>query len=101
MNNFKELNNLVINWASEKGIFTKATSMNQALKTLEETTELLEAVNNNDSAEIKDAIGDILVTIIIQAHMNGMDIVDCLDSAYNVIKNRTGKMINGKFVKND
>lgn len=43
--------------------------------------------------------GDQLVTLIIGAHMNGLNLIDCLESAYNVISKRTGKMINGQFVK--
>jgi len=50
-------------------------------------------------AVVKDAIGDIMVTLIIQCKMQGMDLQDCLESAYNVIKNRTGKMVDGVFVK--
>jgi NTP pyrophosphatase (non-canonical NTP hydrolase) len=46
-----------------------------------------------------DALGDILVTIIIQAEMQGLKLEECLESAYNVISKRTGKMINGTFVK--
>jgi len=95
MKNKKE----VLDWAKEKGILDKATPMSQALKTLEEVNELLVAINNNDNAEKKDAFGDILVTIIIGAELCNMDIEDCLESAYNVIKNRTGKMIDGQFVK--
>ena len=50
--------------------------------------------------EVKDGIGDMQVTIILLAHMVGMDSVDCLESAYNEIKGRRGKMENGFFVKN-
>lgn len=89
----------VIEWAASKGILDKATPLTQALKTLEEVTELLQAMNNNDPEEVKDAYGDILVTIIIGAHMSDLDIEDCLESAYNIIAKRTGKMINGTFVK--
>jgi|TARA_R110000744_G_scaffold152312_3_gene266320 NTP pyrophosphatase (non-canonical NTP hydrolase) len=86
-------------WAEEKGILDKATPMAQALKTLEETTELCTAINNNDRPEIIDAIGDIMVTLIIQAKMQDLSLEKCLESAYNVISKRTGKMINGQFVK--
>ena len=86
-------------WAEEKGILDKATPMAQALKTLEETTELCTAINNNDRPEILDAIGDIMVTLIIQAKMQDLSLEKCLESAYNVISKRTGKMINGQFVK--
>lgn len=89
----------VLAWAKEKGILDKATPIAQADKTLEEVHELMEAIKADDKAEIKDALGDILVTIIIGAEMQGWDIEDCLQTAYDVIKDRTGKMIDGQFVK--
>ena len=88
-------------WAEEKEIFDKATPMSQALKTLEETTELCTAINKNDRPEIIDAMGDIMVTLIIQAHMQDISLEQCLESAYNVISKRTGKMVNGQFVKDN
>lgn len=96
---YNELEALVKIWASEKGILTNGTPYAQCLKTLEEVTELFEAIENNDKEEIIDALGDILVTIIIQAEMQGLKLTDCLESAYNVISKRNGKMINGTFVK--
>ena len=94
-----ELECAVESWAEEKGIFDKATPMAQALKTLEETTELCTAINADDREEIVDAMGDIMVTLIIQAKMQGLKLEECLESAYNVISKRTGKMVNGVFVK--
>ncbi len=94
-----ELECAVEHWAKEKGILDKATPMAQALKTLEETTELCTAINSNDRAEIIDAMGDIMVTLIIQAKMQNISLEQCLESAYNVISKRKGKMINGQFVK--
>jgi NTP pyrophosphatase (non-canonical NTP hydrolase) len=94
-----ELECAVEHWALEKGILSKATPMAQALKTLEETTEFCRAIHNNDREEIIDSIGDILVTLIIQAKMQNLKLEECLESAYNVISKRTGKMINGQFVK--
>lgn len=99
--NYEELENKVVDWAKEKGIFEKATPMTQALKTMEEVTELLTAINRNDGDEVIDALGDILVTIIIQARMQNLELVDCLESAYNIISKRKGKMINGQFVKDE
>jgi NTP pyrophosphatase (non-canonical NTP hydrolase) len=96
-----ELEAVVETWAQQKGILDKATPIAQALKTLEETTELCVAVNANDREEIIDAMGDIMVTLIIQAKMQGISLESCLESAYNVISKRTGKMINGQFVKDD
>ena len=113
--NYQELESKVIEWAGDKGILTKATPKAQADKTKEEVEELMEAVGFqsigieeftnskgkvvNTDEEIKDALGDILVTIIIGAELQGLSLMDCLESAYNVISKRTGKMINGQFVK--
>ena len=93
------IHDLVLVWAKNKGILDNATPMSQALKTLEEVNELLVAINNKNDAEIKDAFGDIFVTIIIGARLSGLSIFNCLESAYNEIKDRTGKMENGTFVK--
>ena len=79
----------------------KLSNIKQALKTQEEVTELLNAIVDNDRTEVKDAIGDIVVTVIIQAHMHGFSLQDCLQSAYDVISKRKGKMVNGQFVKDE
>jgi NTP pyrophosphatase (non-canonical NTP hydrolase) len=94
-----ELETAVEQWAADKGILEKATPMAQSLKTLEEATELCVAINANDRAEIIDAMGDIMVTLIIQAKMQDLSLEKCLESAYNIIAKRTGKMVNGQFVK--
>ena len=95
---FKELNNKVIQWAKERDIL-KIDPIRESLKTSEELLELQNAIMTNDKEEIIDAIGDITVSLIIQSEMQGLDFTDCLNSAFNVIKNRTGKIINGQFVK--
>jgi NTP pyrophosphatase (non-canonical NTP hydrolase) len=99
MKDYRELENQVLEWAKDKGIFEKGTPLKQSYKTLEEVGELISAVSINDKAEIKDALGDILVTIIIQAKMQKLDLIECVESAYNIIIKRTGIMVNGTFVK--
>jgi NTP pyrophosphatase (non-canonical NTP hydrolase) len=99
MKDYFELECAIEAWAEGKGILAKATPMKQAMKTQEELTELCNAILDNDKEEIKDAIGDIVVTLIIQAKMQGMTIEECLNAAYDVISKRTGQMINGQFVK--
>lgn len=96
---YSELEELVIEWAKDKGILEKGNTLAQCNKTLEEVHELEVAIIDKNKDEIIDALGDILVTIIIQAEMNGLSLIDCLNSAYNVIKKRTGKMVGGQFVK--
>jgi NTP pyrophosphatase (non-canonical NTP hydrolase) len=99
MKSYNELEALVIVWAHQKGILDNGTPFAQCQKTLEEVNELRYAIANDDRAEIIDALGDILVTIIIQSEMQGLNLVECLESAYNVISKRTGKMVDGTFVK--
>jgi len=96
---YNQLEKLVIEWADQKGILEKATPARQAEKTLEECNELIDAIQANDRDEISDALGDILVTIIIQAKMQNMSLVECLQGAYDIISKRTGKIIDGQFVK--
>lgn len=86
-------------WAYDKEILDKGNTMAQAEKTHEEVLELMAAINDDDKHEIIDALGDILVTIIIQAKMQNVKLIDCLQVAYNVISKRTGKMEDGKFKK--
>ena len=97
---YNELEALVIAWATQKGIFEKGTPIAQACKTMEECTELITAVAFEDREETIDALGDILVTIIIQAEMQEISLTECLESAYNIISKRTGVMKDGQFVKN-
>jgi len=86
-------------WAKDKGIYAKGNSTTQYVKLMEEAGELAKALLNNDRAEIVDAIGDIAVVLTNLAELEGLKIEDCIDTAYNVIARRKGKMINGTFVK--
>ena len=99
MKDYFELECAIEVWAEEKGILAQATPIKQAMKTQEELTELCNAILNNDIEQIKDAIGDIMVTLIIQAKMQGITIEECLNTAYDIISKRTGQMINGQFIK--
>jgi NTP pyrophosphatase (non-canonical NTP hydrolase) len=99
MRSYNELEALVLAWAKQKGILDNGTPIAQASKTMEESTELMVAIATGNDVEIVDALGDILVTIIIQAEMQDLSLTDCLESAYNVISKRSGKMIDGVFKK--
>ena len=90
---------LIRQWAQERGIYDKGNSHTQYVKLMEEAGELAQALLNKDSYEIKDAIGDMVVVLTNLAVLEGMQIENCIDSAYNEIANRTGTMLNGTFVK--
>ena len=88
-------------WAEQRGLYSKGNSHTQYVKLQEEAGELAKALLKNDKPEVIDAIGDMVVVLTNLAHLQGVTIEDCIDSAYNVISKRTGKMINGTFVKDE
>jgi len=117
-----KLINKVIEWAKTRNIILGSTAIKQHDELLEEVMELRDAIIRNDEIdhrsiftdyeadcykdrkqsiedEIKDAIGDCTVYLINLATMHDMKFEDCLQFAYNEIKDRKGNMIDGKFVK--
>jgi NTP pyrophosphatase (non-canonical NTP hydrolase) len=92
--------NLIREWAYNKGIYKSGDSKTQYVKLMEEAGELAQAILKKDKPEIKDAIGDMIVVLTNLAYLENLVVEDCIASAYNVIKTRTGKMENGTFVKN-
>lgn len=89
----------IVQWGKDKGILDKGTVAMQFAKLIEEVTELGEGIENESAEEIEDAIGDSVVVLTLLAKLCNMNIEDCIKSAYNVIKNRTGRMENGQFLK--
>jgi NTP pyrophosphatase (non-canonical NTP hydrolase) len=92
---------LIREWARNRGIYTSGDSKTQYVKLMEEAGELAQAILRKDKAEIKDAIGDMIVVLTNLAYLEGLNVEDCVDSAYNEIKDRKGSMANGTFVKNN
>lgn len=91
----------IIQWGQEKGIYDKATPLDQMRKMQEEVGELWEAIAIYDESKIIEELGDVLVTAILQAEMNGLTIQGCLAHALAKISARKGRMINGQFVKDE
>ena len=90
----------VIRWAEARQIIPNSTPLAQAIKTVEEVGELLKALSKGDMEEAKDAYGDVLVTLIIGAALADVDLVKCLEGAYDQIKDRRGHLTkDGIFVK--
>jgi len=97
---YSEVEMKVVQWGEARGIVQNATPISQAIKTLEETTELLDALNKKNLDEAKDAIGDIVVTLIMVCAVLDVDLVQCLKGAYNEIKDRKGYLTpEGVFIK--
>lgn len=100
MNEFEELQGKVIQWAEERRIIPNSSPLAQAIKTTEEVAELLSALSAGDRDGVRDAYGDILVTLIIGAELADVGLMSCLREAYEEIKNRKGRLLpNGIFVK--
>ena len=99
MENFDKLIQNVVGWAEDKNILKPENAAKQMLKVMEEVGETAGALAKNRTEDIKDGIGDSLVTLIILAKQCGFSAEECLQAAYDVIKNRTGKTVNGVFVK--
>jgi NTP pyrophosphatase (non-canonical NTP hydrolase) len=95
----------VIEWANERDLYRQSTPRSRWDKFIEETDELMEAyfdIHDDPTAELEDVrleTGDVLVTLINLLHPLGLDLGTCLSAAYQKIKDRKGKMIDGTFVK--
>lgn len=89
----------VLIWADKRDLLTNGNPFKQFTKLQEESNELLTAMLDSNEDEIMDAIGDIGVVMIILANQLGYNFFECIEKAYDVIKNRTGKTVNGTFVK--
>jgi len=89
----------ILEWAEPKGLLNPGLASKQFMKLVEEVGELSNAMLKDKKEEIIDALGDIQVVLTILAKQLDLDLDECLKSAYNQIKNRKGKTINGTFIK--
>ena len=102
---FGDLITKINHWADERNL-KQADPKIQWMRVTEEVGEIRDVLLKptkftEPQAALKDAIGDTLVTIIVLAHQLDLDVTECLSIAYEEIKNRKGKMINGTFVKEE
>jgi NTP pyrophosphatase (non-canonical NTP hydrolase) len=93
------MNNLILEWANQRGLLKPENANKQFLKLTEELGELARAIAKGNHIDQIDAIGDIQVVLIILSEQLGISYEGALNSAYEVIKNRTGKTVNGVFIK--
>ena len=97
---YAEVEMKIVQWGEARGIVQNATAQSQAIKTLEEVTELFDALNKQDIEATKDALGDIVVTLIMVCAVLDVDLVSCLKGAYAEIKDRKGYLTKeGIFIK--
>ena len=99
---FDELIENITQWADEKGILSPDNAPKQSMKIMEELGETMGAIlKGKKTDEVIDGIGDILVTVIILSKQLGLEPTECLESAWNEIKDRKGKTVNGTFIKEE
>ena len=91
---------LIKKWATDRNV-TNGDTKSQMVKLLEEAGELAEGINKNKQDLIIDSIGDVYVVLVILCMQLGLDINDCIKVAYEEIKDRKGKLVNGLFVKEE
>lgn len=87
-------------WAEEKGLLYGDPSR-QLLKVYEEVSETAQAYMRGQRENLVEEIGDILVTVIVFAEQVGINPEEALKVAYNKIKDRQGRMVDGTFVKEE
>ena len=93
--------NKIRDWAKDRNLYQKGDSKTQYVKLMEEAGELAQALLKQNKSEIKDAIGDMVIVLANLSELEGFKIEDCIDESFNVISKRTGKMVNGTFVKDE
>ena len=99
---FDELIENITQWADDKGILVPDNAPKQSMKIMEELGETMGAIlKGKNTDEVIDGIGDILVTVIILSKQLGLNPTECLESAWNEIKDRKGKTVNGTFIKEE
>ena len=96
----QELTQQIKQWAVERDLDI-ADPTKQMLKLMEEVGELAQGMAKNNQAQVYDSIGDVYVVLVILSMQLGLEIEGCVQTAYDEIKNRKGKMLNGVFVKEE
>lgn len=93
----KQLINKIEQWAEDRNLIEGSDAKNQFHKLIQECGELSDSICKQKDAS--DDIGDIFVVLVILCKQLGLDFQQCVEVAYNDIKDRKGKMIDGVFVK--
>ncbi len=88
---------LIGKWHRDRNLIDGSTDKDQYMKLIQEVGELSDSLCKGK--DIRDDIGDIMVVLINIMVRNNLNMKDCLSIAYDDIKDRRGKMMDGIFVK--
>lgn len=90
----------IIQWAEARKIIPNSTPDVQLLKAMSELGELADATIKKDREAIIDAVGDVMVCLVNYCALQDINLIDCMEVAYDQIKNRRGTLLpNGLFIK--
>lgn len=90
----------IIQWAEAQKIIPNSTADTQLLKAMSELGELADATIKKDHDGIVDGVGDVMVCLINYCALQDINLVTCMEKAYDEIKHRKGTLMpNGVFVK--
>ena len=92
-----QLDSLIRQWHRDRNLIEGSTDKDQYMKLIQEAGELSDNICKGN--DIRDDIGDMMVVLINIMERNGLSLTECLDVAYNDIKDRRGRMVDGVFVK--
>ncbi|WP_425539430.1 MazG-like family protein [Microaceticoccus formicicus] len=98
MTNLNYLIEKIKDWAIDRNLHT-GDPAGQINKLFEEGGEIAKAFNKQNTEDLKDGIGDVIVVLTVLSLQLNLDITECVKLAYEEIKDRRGKLINGVFVK--
>lgn len=90
---------LIRGWAEDRNLIAGSTVQAQFVKLIEEIGELAEAIAKGKDEQFKDSIGDAFVVLTILAAQKDLDIEECIGAAWEEIRHRKGRMVDGVFVR--
>lgn len=96
-----ELVKNVVEWADNKSLLKRENTLRQFTKVVEEVGEVAAALARQNKNALKDGIGDVIVTLIILGKQQDLTLEECLQAAWDEIKDRKGKTIGGTFIKEE
>jgi NTP pyrophosphatase (non-canonical NTP hydrolase) len=92
----------ILRWAEARKIVPNSNPQTQLLKAVSELGELADATIKKQPGKIADGVGDVMVCLIVYCALQDINLVDCMELAYEEIKDRKGTLLaNGVFVKDE
>jgi NTP pyrophosphatase (non-canonical NTP hydrolase) len=100
MSSYARIEMLIIQWSESRKIIPNSNPESQLLKAVSEMGELADATIKHDKEAVIDAVGDVMVCLINYCVLQDINLVNCMEVAYDQIKNRKGILLpNGVFQK--